>query len=187
MKIAPVFLNLFLLFSAASCGYTFGPGQVLIPNGTISIPYVQGDPDGALTAALINAVSRSGVYQYSECNAAARLEVKLLELRDQNIGFRYDRNQEGELLSTIIPTETRLCVLAEMVLIDTQTGCPLVGPAKVSTSTEFDHTFYSTRNSVNVFSLGQLTDIDAAREAAQCDPLYQSLAQMIVDYIVNCR
>lgn len=180
---------IFLLLSTflSSCGYQFGPGELSIAQRSISVPYVCGDPDGSLTAALINAISRSGVYVYRERHASARLEVKLLELRDQNIGFRYDRNQEGELLSTIIPTETRLCALAEVVLVDAETGCILIGPARVSTNTEFDHTFYSTRNSVNVFSLGQLTDVDDARDAAQRDPLYNSLAQMVVDYIVNCR
>ncbi len=44
--------------------------------------------------------------------------------------------------------------------------------------------YYSSRKGVNVFSLGQVTDIDEARDVAEY-PLHRRLAQKIVDYINN--
>ncbi len=173
-----------LLLVVASCGYQFGPGDLPEYRKTISIPFITGDIDGGLTAALISAFSRAGI-EYRQNDACTELRVVLLEFRDENIGFRYDRNQEGALLKTIIPTETRLSGIAEVTLIDKRTGCTLIGPVRLATGVEFDHDFYSTRNGVNVFSMGQLTDIDAARDAAQSDSLNQALAQLIVDQIVN--
>lgn len=184
MRAQNIFLCFLYLFFLSSCGYQFGSGTQA-PVRTLSVPYVIGDTDGSLTASLINYLSRSGVFEYRQSDGAGILKVKLLDFRDENIGFRYDRNQNGRLTKSIIPTETRLSGLAEVVVVDACSGCILLGPTVISTSVEFDHEYYSSRDGINVFSLGQLTDIDEARDAAQSEPLNQELARMIVDYLIN--
>lgn len=55
---------------------------------------------------------------------------------------------------------------------------------RITADAEFDHTYYTTRDRINVFSLGQLSDIDAARDAAMV-PLNRALAERIVDFVMN--
>ncbi len=174
------FLGFALFFS--SCGYHFGRGSISSVYNTISVPYVIGDVDGSLTATLIKEIEQYGGPSYVDGSGQLRLLVKVLDFRDQNIGFRYDRKRRGQLQHTIIPTETRIKVIAEVTLINSRTCNKVLGPLILSASVDFDHDYYSSRNGVNIFSLGQLDDIDAARDAVKV-PLYKALAKKIVEYI----
>lgn len=167
-----------------SCGYHYGQSGVLPSYQTIAIPYVQGDPDGALTASLIKEVSQSGAFEYRYEGGALLLDVAIIDTDDENVGFRYDLKKNGKLKKRLIPDETRTTMLAEVSVKETASGKVLLGPVRLSADVTFDHDFYSSRNGINVFSLGQLSDIDEARDAAQC-PLHQALARKIVDYITN--
>lgn len=171
------------LLSFASCGYRWGHGSVLDHHQSLSIPYVQGDDDGTFTAELINRFSKSGLFNYSTNEGALTLQVSLIDFRDENVGFQYDLNKEGKVRNILIPTETRRIVIAEVAVVNSL-GCTVLGPVKISADVVFDHDYYSNRNGINVFSLGQLTDIDAAQEAATI-PLYRRLAQKILDYVIN--
>jgi hypothetical protein len=168
----------------ASCHYQFGRGELAQRYATISVPYAEGDQEGDLTTQVIKNLSTSGAFRYVNTGGDLILKIKLIEVRDENIDFRYDRKKRGKLKHSIIPTETRLTVLAEVSLIESGTGQMIRGPTQITASTEFDHTYYSTRDEINVFSLGQLTDIDAAQDAAM-HPLNRHLAERIVDYVIN--
>ena len=74
--------------------------------------------------------------------------------------------------------------MAEVSLIDAASDCYVVGPIVITAEVEFDHDYNSSPDGVNVFSLGQLTDLDEARDAAD-DPLNRQLAQNIIDYLVH--
>jgi len=182
--------NLRFLFSFAllifltGCGYHFGPGSLANRYTTISVPYVEGDKDGDLTKELVKQLGTAGGFQYLPASAELLLRVKILEVRDKNIGFRYDKNGRGQLEKTIIPVETRFTVLTEVEVIEACSGEVLIGPAKISAYVEFDHEYYSSRNGVNVFSLGQLSDTYEAHDAAW-HPLNIALSQKIVDFITN--
>lgn len=171
---------LFILFSG--CGYRFGEGELATQYKTLSVPLVLGDEDGDLTAALVEQIARSGTYQYSRDEGVLILKVELIDFRDENIGFRYDRKKDGKRRKEIIPTETRLSVTAEVTLIEACSARPLLGPARILASIDFDHDYYSSRGEINVFSLGQLGDYDTAHDAAY-QPLNRVLAQKIVDFI----
>lgn len=176
-------LLLALVCLCTSCaGYRWGHGDMISQFQTISVPYVEGDYDGDLTAAIIQQVSQSGLLTYRDSGADLILQVDIIDYSDENIGFRYDRKKSGKLSSRIIPDETRAWVSAEVSVL--AAGCeePVLGPVLLSAYVEFDHDYYDSRNGINVFSLGQLTDIDAARDTAQ-RPLNRCLAQKIVDYI----
>lgn len=166
------------------CGYQLGSGDLADSYHTVCIPYVQGDVMGLFTASLIREIGNSSPFHYVNTGGDLSLYVRLVGLRDENIGFRYDIEKSGALANWLVPTETRLWAAAEITLVDSVSNCILVGPVRVATSVDFDHEYYLSQNGVNVFSLGQLTDIQEARDAAQA-PLSRALAQKIVDYISN--
>lgn len=173
------------LFALSACGYYWGQGgEIISKYETISIPYVDGDLDGWLTAAIIKEATIKAGLDYRRDNGDLILRVKLVDLSDENIGFRYDRKKKGNLTHSIIPTETRVIAVVEVLLIEAASDCVLLGPALISASVDFDHDYYSSRNGVNVFSLGQLTDIDEAKDAVR-RPLNYALAQKIIDFIID--
>lgn len=179
------FLYLFILAGClSSCQYKFGFSDQSPYYSTITIPHVQGDLKGELTAEVIKKMSSSGAYRYVNCGSDYTLKITLLDTTEQNIDYRYDRKKTGKLKKNIVPTESRFISRVEVTLINTGTGKIVKGPACISASAEFDHTYYTTRDKINVFSLGQLNDIDVARDAAKT-PLNRELAERIVDYVVN--
>jgi hypothetical protein len=167
-----------------ACGYrTVLPLDGCSQANTIAIPFVEGDRKGILTQTLIYTLGLRTPLVYKDGNAAYLLQVKLLKIDEENIGFRYDRNRKGKLRHTVIPTEMRLTAIAEITLSSTETGELVIPLTIVKASLDFDHDYYFDRDAVNVFSLGQLADVDAAREAA-LPPLYRNLARKIVDTVM---
>ncbi len=183
--------NTFILASLAAaslllsaCQYRFGRGELSEQYSTISVPFIEGDREGDLTCEVIRQIGTSGAFRYETSGSDLILSVKIIDYDNEDIGFRYDRKEHGELRKVIIPTETRLKTTAEVILRDAGTGQVIRGPSVISASIDFDHDFYFTRHEENVFSLGQLNDIDAAEDAVM-HPLYKVLAGKIVDYVKN--
>ncbi len=170
------------ILSATSCGYRFGQGETLSPYSSISVPYVDGDSYGEFTNALVKRVSEWTHLRYKREGGDMLLKVKILEIKDENIGFRYDRNNKGELIYSIIPTETRLEVIAKLEVVEAGSGRVIIGPYEFVAATDFDHDYYASRHAVNIFSLGQLVDYDAAYDAA-IRPLSSAFAEKIVDIL----
>lgn len=177
-----IIILLACLITLTGCGYRWGQGGLAERYHTITVPYVKGDRDGVITASIIRRLTESGAYEYRNCSATLVLNVKLIDIRDENIGFRYDRQKGGMLDDTIIPTETRLTAVAEVSLVDSRNCCALLGPVLIRASVDFDHDYYNSRDGINVFSLGQLSDYGEAYDAAQ-RPLSEALAMKIVDYV----
>jgi hypothetical protein len=172
-------------FFLSSCTYQFGHGELSERYSTISIPYIEGDQKGELTAEVVKMMSTSGAFRYvADHNGDLVLQIKLVELRDENIGFRYDRKRSGHIKKSLIPTETRVTALAEVTVVDARSGNILRGPTRITGNADFDHSYYTSRHAENVFSIGQLNDMDAARDAVM-HPLNQHLAEKIVDYVIN--
>lgn len=196
-------LLLFPLLFSLSCGYQFGQGSLPSKYQTISVPYVEGDISGELTAILIKQISRSGSFRYVSDNGDLILYVTLCDCSEENIGFSYDtkknkddkhRRKDGkkdnsgcnkrDFNHSIIPIESRATIIAEVTVVDCSSGCTVLGPAKLIASVDFDHDYYYSPNKINVFSLGQLTDVDEARDAV-LTPLYRALAEKITEYIIH--
>ena len=178
------FLILLMGCLLTSCQYQFGRGELSQRYATLSIPYVKGDQKGELTANLIKQFSTSGAFRCISQGGDLILKIELLEFREENVEFRYDRKKTGELKKSLIPTETRVSAVAEVHLIEGGTGQTVRGPTHVTASVEFDHTYYATRDEINIFSLGQLNDFDAARDAIM-HSLNRHLAEKIADYVIN--
>lgn len=183
-KIKGIWLLLFTGFLIAGCQYHFGRGDLSQRYSTISVPYIEGDQRGELTADVIKKLSTSGGFRYVSSGGDLVLKIKIIEFREENISFRYDRKKTGQLKKSIIPTETRMKAIAEVLVIESGSGETIRGPTQITASTEFDHTYYATRDEINIFSLGQLNDLDAARDAVK-QPLNRHLAERIVDFIIN--
>jgi hypothetical protein len=166
------------------CGYRFGHGELTCKYHTICIPYVIGDKTGELTATLVKEMAKSGAFRYLSSGADISLKVAIIDLYEDNIGYRYDRDKDGERENYIIPTETRIALVAEVTVVENCSGCIALGPARIVAGVDFDHDYYFGSDHVNNLSLGQLTDIDAAYDSVQT-PLYQALAEKIVDYVIN--
>lgn len=173
---------LWLALVLTSCGYRWGDGDIAGRYKTISIHFAEGDLSGALTQAVVHEIASQTSLVYVNGGADLELVIKLKEIDEENVGFRYDRNKHDKRVDYIIPTETRLQAFAEVTLVDRAEGCALFGPLWLEASYDFDHDYYTSHNAVNIFSLGQLTDYDEAYDAAM-KPLYQNLARKIIDYL----
>ncbi len=175
-------LFVLVLLSLMSCGYYAGDGSLSQQYETITIPYAKNDLDGFLTKELTKVFATDSDLRVENCEADLILNVELLNIDEENIGFRYDRNKRGELIHEVIPVETRLIARAIVSLVDASSGCLVVQPIVIEATYDFDHDYNSPLNSVNIFSLGQLTDYDEAYDAA-VKPLYHNLARKICDYV----
>src|SRR5689334_1887340 len=65
-----------LAFIFSGCQYQFGYGDIPSKYSTISIPFVEGDGDGVLTAELVRQFSTSGALRYVPNGGALTLKVK---------------------------------------------------------------------------------------------------------------
>lgn len=184
IKILQALLLVVSVVMLPGCGYRFGQGILSEQYSTLSVPYIEGDRDGDLTAEVIRQISTSGAFSYTPSGGDLILIAKVLDYDEENIGFRYDRKKKGQLKHNVVPTETRMEIVIDVSLKDAVSGCLIRGPTRLKASIDFDHDYYSSQNAVNIFSLGQLSDIDEARDAV-LHPLHLKAAQTIVDYITN--
>jgi hypothetical protein len=185
------------LFILSGCGYQLnqtananieGQPQLFCDSlhqfHTITVPFVEGDKDGTITAAIVREIGLSTRFRYRSEGGSLQLKIKIIDLRDENIGFRYDRKKEGKLTRYIIPAETRMFAIADVWVVESASSKTILGPVRITSEVDFDHDYYSSRNGINVFSLGQLSDFDSAEDAAY-RPLSEALAQKIVGYVNN--
>lgn len=110
--------------------------------------------------------------------------VEIIDLDDENIGYRYAYKSKKKRTNTIEPVESRMRMVVELSLIDAATGCALFPSVRLAAAMDLDHDYnYCVwRRGVTQFSLGQLTDADAAFEAVRA-PLNRAMAQKIALYI----
>jgi hypothetical protein len=146
------------------------------------VPFVEGDDEGKLTSYLVREISRSGGGKYVTTQGELTLKVTLLSLKNRTIGYRYDQKTCDSLAKTVIPTEIRKTVSATVSLL--RQDQMILGPVVIEASYDYDFDYCQVKNEVNVFSLGQLVDIDTAGQSA-LDPLYKRLAEKITTFILT--
>lgn len=175
-----------LTFLLSSCGYRFSESGLLERYSTICIPFAEGDNDGCFTSALIRTLtSRKGIV-YRTSGADLLLNVCLLEPEDTNIGFIYAPPDEGDnnASTLVVAHEGRLGLSARVSVIDRRTGNCVLGPMIIQSFQEYDFEPDLSNVDRHAFSLGQLEMHNLAQDAAFF-PLYNLLAEKIVDYVVN--
>jgi hypothetical protein len=190
-------LSLCLLLLLSACGYRFGDPTDTRSKQTIGIPYIPGDIDGQLNAALIEAVSQTGRYEYRHSDGQLLLQVAIVSDSSERIDFRYDREPvSGKREKNLLATANRRSATAEVTLIDTRQDLVLIPPSTVSASADYEYesvdsvrdmVFFPKKGhpqTVLNFSLGQLDSIEGGHDDA-ASPLYHRLAQKIVDGILS--
>lgn len=183
---------LLLLLLLCSCSYEWHSSEAALR--TVSVPFVTGDEDGSFTAALVHALSRSGISVVSS-GANRRLEVKVATTSTEVVGYRIDPQKiKSEIKKNIVASEGRRNLSVEVALYSNTSEQPLWGPYIISADADYDYvdgdshqqlTFVNSdgKNVVVLpFSLGQLESVEAAQAAAN-RPLCHKLVQKIVDSI----
>lgn len=173
-----------LALLCGGCGYRPGHGSFLSSYKTICIPYVEGDDQGVLTTFLIRSFEKQGRLCYRSRGAQLALRVCLFAPEEKTIGFAYAPKDERDVENVIVSNEARTFLKARVTVIDCVTGTCVLGPFEVGTWIDFDYEPDLGNVDAHAFSLGQLEMFDLAEDAA-LRPLYQLLAQKIVDYVVN--
>lgn len=171
-----------ILLVLTGCGYRPGLGE--LPDGykSISVPYVVGDQDGSLTAAIVREVSSSLNFDHSNTGGELILAVELIDVVDQDIGFGYEQVHKHEYKNSIIPLESRMIATVEVSLVDAATQCTVIPKVRITEYVDFDHEYNATYKDSTKKSLGQLSDADAAFAAAK-EPLNRLIAKKVVEYI----
>lgn len=182
------------------CGYHLGEQAVVqrLQDSSLSIPYVNQDLDGQLTDELIKAFSSSGLFTYTPKQGALELNVRIVRQDNKCIGWRYNRNPQGQRNKDLIGTEGRRYVDAEVMLVDTLNDEILLGPVVVGASLDFDYyepdsirdlSFVDAagvRQTSVMFSLGQLDSTEGAYDDVWV-PLSRILAKNILDCVLHAN
>lgn len=178
-------LLIIVILALPACGYRWGRGEILERYSTVCIPYAEGDDEGIFTAALIRAATTRGGLAYASHGADLTLKVCLFAPEDTNIGFIYAPEEDSDRLSHIITAnEARLTLSAQVSLIDRRSGTCVMGPLEIRSSLAYDFESDLSNDNANSFSLGQFEMHNIAQDAA-FPPLYNLLAEKIVDYVNN--
>ncbi len=185
--------NLLALLSLAGCGYRWEPDYPLVRRPTVTVPFIEGDEDGTLTAQVIRTLASSGIVEVVSFGGDYDLRVSVIGNSNQSIGFREDPQKiDGKVRKSLLACEGRRTMTLQASLFD---GDEIAyGPYKITSDAEYDYvdgdsiqdlTFTNPSGqfvTVLPFSLGQLESVESAQDAAG-RPLYSHLAQKIVDAI----
>jgi len=169
-----------LLFTLTSCGYRCGTGALAERYQTIMVPYAKGDKMGMLTKALIEKVCTQSMLTYVNSGGDLQLNVCITSPKSQNIGYRYAPKNP----KVVVANEGRLIQEATVTLVDCKNHCTVLGPFTITTTFDFDFNPDTSTINEHAFSLGQLEMNNLAKDVAT-PPLYNLLAEKIVDYVNN--
>ena len=149
----------------------------------VCVPYVVGDDSGELTSRVIEAVSNQPGFLVDE-SGQYLLKIRLLDDREEKIGFRYSPRELKKGRRKLILEESRAKALAEVTLVDRFTKKSVAGPAYILGNIDYDHQENTIDNDINDLSLGQLSDIDTAQDVTYI-PLYRDLSLKIALWLQN--
>jgi len=179
-----------LLLILSGCSYRWAADE----GRTMSIPFVQGDEDGTLTAELIRSFDSAGPVRVGS-DGRYRLDVAIVREQVDSLGFRRDPQEiRGKIHKDLVQNEVRKTMTVEVALFENGKKDPILGPFLLSSYVDMDYVdgdslpdlqfqnAKGVKTTVLPFSLGQLESQESAIEAAQ-RPLYKSLSQKIVDVI----
>ena len=183
LKLLAVALFITLLLSACH-GYKFlhDPQEC---SKTINVSPILADTDGFLMSQIVKKISSQSPLKYSICQPDFLLKVEVDQQGNKNIGYRYDVTRKDKLKKALIPTESRYILIATATLIDLKANQIVSGPTKITATLDYDFDYYKIQDNVNVFSLGQVSDFETAKDSVK-NPLYSKLADLIVEFIISC-
>ena len=150
---------------------------------TIHIPYALGDSTGELTRRVIGEVTKQPGFTVED-SGQYLLTIKLLDSKDQKVGYRFDPIDLEEGRKKIILNESRALALAEVTLKDTFSNKVILGPSYILGTADYDHQQNTIDKDTNDLSLGQLSDVETAQDVTYI-PLYRDLAIKISLWLQN--
>ena len=194
----PFWSILLTSFLLTSCGYHVeNDDDESVNVHTLEVPYFQGDKNGLLTDAVIQALVSSGNFNIVRTGGGLILEGKVVKDENENIGYQYDRDPtSGRRINRLIPNEGRREVSVEIALVNVHTQDIVKGPYVVTVFNDYDYvdsdslqdtsfiTGSGSRSSVLFFSMGQLDSIDGA-QSSSLPPIYRRLGIKIAEGLVN--
>ena len=174
-----------LVFFCQGCGYRSAiHHNALSSYKTITVPYIEGDGDGQITSRVIQSLSQSGAWQYRTFDADLILKVKILGTKAEDVGYNRFFGPDNQTERWMVPNERLLSILSEVTVVDMKTQKIVLGPENLSTSVKFDFDPEFSEDNLVGFSLAQYNFVENAERSAH-RPLNESIAQTIVDYLVN--
>lgn len=176
--------SVFCSFLLAGCASWHISDSIGHPK-TVQIPYAMGDSTGELTRRVIAEVSKQPGFSVDDTGQYL-LTIRLLDSKDQKIGYRYDPIDLEKDKRKIILNESRAMALVEVTLKDTFSNQIVLGPAHILGAIDYDHQQNTIDKDTNEFSLGQLTDVETANDVTYI-PLYRDLAVKISAWLQNAQ
>lgn len=180
----------------SSCGYHFTPTTYEGDRVSISVPYIQGDPEATLNNQLTSTLARSGRFDCVQSGGDFMLQVVILSDTNSKIGYRFDRDDvTGRRRQNILGIENRRSLVTQVTLYDSHSGDVLFGPVAVTSQVDYDYVDPGSPRDLNTttssgtiptirYSYGQLDTVEGAHDDAS-PPMYQGLSQKIVDSIIH--
>jgi hypothetical protein len=184
-----------LMITLSSCGYRFSTHDSKVVSA-ISIPYIKGDIDGRLTSRVIQVLSTSSRWRYTQGTADLILEAEILKNQNEYIGYQYDHLESGVLIDRLVPNEGRRKVLVKVQIVNSHTHQVVYGPYEIEGNSDYDFVNSDTYTdlsfidsvgktySVLPFSLGQLDAPQGAIDAA-LHGAYQEIAEKVLVGLQN--
>ena len=171
-------VSVIFLLGISSCGYHATTSE---DTRTISIPYVEGDQQGQLTAEIIRRLEETGLYEFVRSGGDLVLTVSMVGDQKDVVGFSYDRTEKkGKIEQNLMATENRRSLTAQITLSEGEKA--ILGPLKVTAFGEYDYVDVNSlktlsfinengkREKVINFSLGQLDSIEGAEDNEKVAP-----------------
>jgi len=180
----------------SSCGYHFTPSTYEGESVSISIPYIQGDPEALFNNELANVFSSSGRFTCVQSGGDLMLQVVILSDANNRVGYRYDRDTvTGARKPNILSIENRRNLTTQVTLYDAHSGEVLFGPVPIKASVDYDYVDYGSPDDLSTttpygtfptirYSYGQLNTVEGAHDDASPN-LYRRISQKIVQSVIN--
>jgi hypothetical protein len=191
-----IFSTLILFLVLSSCGYKFTPEEYDGEKISISIPYIQGDPEANLNNELISTITKSGRFTYAQNSSDYFLQVLILSDTNDYIGYRYDRDKvSGARRQNILSIENRRIISSQVTLYNSRTRETVFGPLPIVATVDYDYVDYGSPRDLNThtpngtiptirYSYGQLDTVEGAHDDASRN-VYKRLSQKILECISN--
>lgn len=194
MRIFYFIIFIFIFLLCFGCSYHIGKSK-FFEDISIKVPYAIGDEEGILTKEVICEIASCDILKYKNSKADFILNIEILDISNEKIGYRFDRENDGSLKKNIMPTESRRKIKAKISLFSKRDNREVFKPKIIKADVDYDYVTQDSvqdlsfilpngrRETILNFSLGQLESIGSAEKAA-LNSLYKILAKKIVNIIV---
>src|SRR5665647_2088529 len=120
-----------LLSSCTTCTFSRSSDE----NISLQVPYVKGDETGDLTNCIIIALGTKANVHINQ-DSRYSVAIQILDDTKETIAYRF---KHADKKNDLVSCENRICMLAQVDIIDTYTKKTIRGPGYIRGSAEYDH------------------------------------------------